>query len=118
MRHSPGATNSAPAFAPAMSILGVIVRTQPARVQAVRARLQGRAGVEIAADPGDGRLILVIEDSEAGNAADALAEVALWPEVLNTSLVYEYSGPDAPAVSNYADWRDGLKASAGTHRGS
>ena len=41
-----------------------------------------------------------------------MAEIALWPQVLNTSLVYEYSGPDAPApdapMQAYADWRNSL----------
>jgi hypothetical protein len=41
-----------------------------------------------------------------------MAEIAMWPEVLNTSLVYEYSGPDAPSTSTpveaYTDWRSSL----------
>ena len=41
--------------------------------------------------------------------------------VLNTSLVYEYSGPDAPAsatgeVSDYRAWRGSLKGSTGPAR--
>lgn len=103
-----------------MSILGVIVRTQPGTTGTVRDRLAGRVGVDIAADPGDGRLILVLEDAGGGSAAGTLGELALWPEVLNTSLVYEYSGPDAPApaVASYTDWRNGLASSGGTLRGS
>lgn len=94
-----------------MPILGAIVRTHPETTSAVRARLAARSGVDIAADPGDGRLILVIEDAEA-SAAATLGEISTWGEVLNTSLVYEYSGPDAPGaggeVEAYTDWRDGL----------
>lgn len=95
-----------------MSILGVIVRTAPAATAAVRERLAARPGVHIAADPADGRLILVIEDAGAAGAGATLGEITTWKDVLNTSLVYEYSGPDAPASeaapSNYADWRGGL----------
>jgi hypothetical protein len=51
------------------------------------------------ADPAaapDGRVVIVIEDSAGSTAAATLGAIALWPEVLNTSLVYEYSGPDSP----------------------
>jgi nitrate reductase NapAB chaperone NapD len=95
-----------------MPILGVIVRTQPGHTDAVRERLAQRPGVDVALDPQDGRLILVIEDSAAFAAAATLGEITTWPSVLNTSLVYEYSGPDAPAapgdVTSYRAWRDAL----------
>ncbi len=95
-----------------MTILGVIVRTRPEATEAVRAQLRARPGVDIAADPGDGRLILVIDDCEAHSAPATLGELATWPQVINTSLVYEYSGPDspatAPALDAYQDWREGL----------
>lgn len=95
-----------------MPILGAIVRTHPQATAQVRDRLGSRPGVDVAADPGDGRLILVIEDSAERSAAAVLGEISTWSDVLNTSLVYEYSGPDAPAaateVSAYTDWRDGL----------
>ena len=94
-----------------MPILGAIVRTHPEATSAVRMRLAGRAGVDIAADPGDGRLVLVIEDA-ARSAGATLGEISTWSDVINTSLVYEYSGPDAPGASSevhaYTDWRDGL----------
>lgn len=95
-----------------MPILGAIVRTHPDATAPVRERLAQRPGVDIAVDPGDGRLILVIEDSAESSAAAVLGEISTWADVINTSLVYEYSGPDAPAaateVSAYTDWRDGL----------
>lgn len=95
-----------------MTILGVIVRTRPGATEEVREKLRARPGVDIAADPGDGRLILVVEDSETHTAPATLGELATWPQVINTSLVYEYSGPDSPpagpALDAYQDWRAGL----------
>ena len=95
-----------------MSILGVIVRTRPGDLAAVRQELSTRPGVDIAADPDDGRLVIVIEDTATTVAAALLGEIATWKTVLNTSLVYEYSGPDAPApdapMQAYADWRNSL----------
>lgn len=99
-----------------MSILGALVRVRPQHLDAIAQRTAALSGVDLAANPGDGRLVLVLEDAEVDgtlhSAAATLAAIALWPEVLNTSLVYEYSGPDAPpagAVEDYRAWRGSLK---------
>lgn len=93
-----------------MSILGAIVRTSRDRVADLSRQLAQQPGVDVALDPGDGRLILVIEDS-AGTAASAtLAAIALLPGVVDVSLVYEHGGDD-PAESagmNATSWRAGL----------
>ncbi len=105
-----------------MSILGAVVRVRPEHLAAVEPRLAALPGTDLALNPGDGRLVLVLEDAELDGvvhgAAATLASIALWPEVLNTSLVYEYSGPDAPpagggAVEDYRAWRGSLKDWAG-----
>lgn len=91
-----------------MSILGVIVRPRPDAVQETEAQLRALPGVELAprADAGDPRLVIVIEDVPGGSSAAAtLGAIALWPQVLNTSLVYEYSGPESPAPEAPADFR-------------
>lgn len=98
-----------------MSILGAVLRTHPAQLEPVLTRLKSLPGVDISLNPGDGRLVLVLEDTldAAGqpvSAAATLADMAMWPDVLSTSLVYEYSGPDAPAIaqrdmSDYSLWR-------------
>jgi nitrate reductase NapAB chaperone NapD len=118
-----------------VSILGVVVRVRRTDLDVTRARLGEAAGVELALDPDDGRLILLVEDVlvEDGvrGAAETLARIAGWPEVLNTSLVYEYSGPDAPPAGgdataglDYRAWRglgrdgwraDGERGKAGDH---
>ncbi len=101
-----------------MSILGAVIRVRPEQLPGVVARLHLLPGVDVALNPGDGRLVLVIEDVEhvPQEAAHTLEQIAQWREVLNTSLVYEYSGPDvaAPAagVSNYRDWRGGGAAAS------
>lgn len=98
-----------------MSILGALVRTSLATLPDVSARLAGMPGVDLALNPGDGRLVVVLEDlpEATATAAQHLAAITAWPEVLSTSLVYEYSGPDAPAPAgsedtNYRSWRDSL----------
>jgi nitrate reductase NapAB chaperone NapD len=98
-----------------VSILGVVLRAAPKHRYAVNARLSGLPGVDVVSDPGDGRWVVVIEDTgepQDPTAAATLGAMATWPELLGTSLVYEYSGPDAPAPGqappNYRAWRDSL----------
>ncbi len=97
-----------------MSILGVVLRARPQHRDTLAQRLAALDGLEIAAEPGDGRWVLVLEDrpGAALSAAATLGQLATWPEVLGTSLVYEYSGPDAPAPgdapADYRAWRDSL----------
>ncbi len=93
-----------------MSVLGVVARVRPEQVQSVVQALQTQAGVELSANPGDGRLVLVIEDSADCTAAARLGQLAEWPQMLSTSLVYEYSGPDSPAVhAPVTEWRSPLR---------
>lgn len=100
-----------------MSILGVVLRAHPQQRSSIAARLAGLQGVEIAAEPGDGRWVLVLEDQAGAplSAAALLGQMATWPEVLGTSLVYEYSGPESPAPgdapADYRAWRKSLPAS-------
>jgi periplasmic nitrate reductase NapD len=99
-----------------VSILGAVIRVRPEQLPSVVARLHRLPGVDVSLNPGDGRLVLVIEDIDIDRAvqeaANTLEQIAQWRDVLNTSLVYEYSGPDVPAtaagVSDYRDWRGSL----------
>jgi nitrate reductase NapD len=97
-----------------MTILGVVVRTKPGDVAATESRLRDLPGVDLAQRAGaaDGRMVLVIEDAAETSAAATLAGIAMWPQVLSTSLVYEYSGPDSPSpearVEDYRAWRSSL----------
>jgi len=93
-----------------MSILGIIVRTRPENAAALRRTLAALPGLDIAVAEG-GRFVVVVEDSADGSAAATMAQIAWHPDVLNTSLVYEYSGPDAPAAADaggYQAWRRDL----------
>lgn len=104
-----------------MSILGVVVRTNPRHLDTVAQRLAALPGVDLALNPGDGRLVAVIEDAidAAGHrhsAAATMAGLAQWAEVLSTSLVYEYSGDDIADAPDglpldYRSWRDSLRGS-------
>lgn len=102
-----------------MSILGTVVRVRPEHLAEVIAELSVQPGMDIALNPGDGRLVVIIENTTATTAAQAMAAMALMPHVLNTSLVYEYSGPDLEEdspplqeVKQFQSWRSSLSEMA------
>jgi nitrate reductase NapAB chaperone NapD len=87
----------------------------------VLATLTTTAGVDVAMNPGDGRLVLIVEDTETTGAAQTFAAISLFPEVLSASLVYEYSGPDVAHVdadednTRYQSWRTTMAQMAKDH---
>ena len=104
-----------------MCIISAVVRVRPEHLGTLLPQLQSLPGVELAMNPGDGRLVLLLEDAERDQvlytAAASLAAIAQWPQVLSTSLVYEYSGADdgsaaADRVRDFRDWRGSLGEAA------
>ncbi len=97
-----------------MSILGVVLRLRPQDLSSVSERLASLPGVELTHRAEEGRLVLVMEDCEQTSAAAQLGAIALWPEILGTSLVYEYSGPDAPAPATHHEPEQGWRTRLST----
>lgn len=98
-----------------MSILGVVVRARPEHREIVSTQLTSHPGLDLAVDAQDGRFVVVIEDTDTVPAAQTMAAIAQLPHVLNTSLVYEYSGPDVGQANtasgndfHYQAWRGSL----------
>lgn len=104
-----------------MSILGCVLRVKAEKLPQVLATLTTTAGVDVAMNPGDGRLVLIVEDTETTGAAQTFAAISLFPEVLSASLVYEYSGPDVTHVhadednTRYQSWRTTMAQMAKDH---
>ena len=100
-----------------MSVLGIVVRTLPAQRAKVAARLAALPGCEMGPDPGDGRMVIVLESTEDTPAAVSMDTIARWPEVQSISLVYEHSDPDEdsgnqPYALDYRSWRSNVGAFA------
>lgn len=94
-----------------MSILGCLLRVKTEKLSHVLAVLKVTEGVDVAINGGDGRLVMVIEDTQTIGAAQTFAAISLLPDVLSSLLVYEYSGPDLahaktdPENTRYQSWR-------------
>ncbi len=104
-----------------MSILGCVLRIKVDKLPHVMALLTSTEGVDVAMNPGDGRLVLVLEDTQTTGAAQTFAAISLFPEVLSASLVYEYSGPDVVNIdadddnTRYQSWRTTMAQMAKDH---
>jgi len=104
-----------------MSLLACLIRVRPEKIPQISAALAVTDGVEVGMDPGDGRLILVIEDTASTTAAQTFAAISLFDDVVSASLVYEYSGPDDLPASpggddvRYQSWRTTLAELAKEH---
>lgn len=72
-----------------MSILGVILQVAPQHVTATLEQIDATAGVDLAYNPGDGRLLLVIHDAAGVDATHAFAAISIWPTVQEAAIVYE-----------------------------
>lgn len=72
------------------SISSVVLRARPEKCAAVRGALAALPNVEIHADCGDGRFVLVIEKPEDRSALDVYTELHHIDGVLAVSLVYHY----------------------------
>lgn len=74
-----------------MNISGLVVRANPAKYGAVRARLGSMDGVEVHAEDGNGRLVVTVEDVGGRGATDTFTEINGLDGVIVASLVYHYS---------------------------
>lgn len=104
-----------------MSVLGCIFRVKADKLPQVLVTLNTTQGVDVAMNLGDGRMVLILEDTQTTSAAQTFAAISLLPEVLSASLAYEYSGPDVvnigpqEADTRYQSWRTTLAHMAQDH---
>jgi periplasmic nitrate reductase NapD len=105
-----------------MSILGCVFRVKTDKLPQILDVLHTTGGVDVALNPGDGRLVLIVEDSYNTSASQTFAAISLLPDVLSASLVYEYSGPDVISLqtesvdkTRYQSWRTTMAQMAKDH---
>lgn len=74
-----------------MEVSSMILRTRPERLGDVRGELDAIPGVEIHGDPGDGRLVITVEDGDGYKVSESITRLHEVDGVMAISLVYEYS---------------------------
>jgi periplasmic nitrate reductase NapD len=73
---------------PDAEIASVLVQARPERLAQVEAAIAALAGCEIHARDPKGKLVVVIEASNAGGVGATLNEIALLPNVFSAALVF------------------------------
>lgn len=73
---------------PDAEIASVLVQARPERLAQVEAAIAALAGCEVHARDPKGKLVVVIETSNAGAVGSTLNTIALLPDVFSASLVF------------------------------
>jgi len=71
-----------------MNISGVLVRSYPENIQSVWQELAQIEGVEVHGSNDDGRMVVTIEQTDAGQLSDMLVQMNDIHGVLSTSMIY------------------------------
>lgn len=71
-----------------MNISGVLVRSYPKNIQSVWQELAQIEGVEVHGSNDDGRMVVTVEQENAGLFSDMLARMNDIHGVLSTSMIY------------------------------
>lgn len=73
---------------PDAEIASVLVQARPGRLDAVEAAIVALSGCEIFGRDPRGKLVVVIETSDASTIGSTLNSIALLPDVFSASLVF------------------------------
>ena len=73
---------------PDAEIASVLVQARPERLRQVEAAIAAIAGCEIFGRDARGKLVVVIETSDASTIGSTLNTIALLPDVFSASLVF------------------------------
>lgn len=71
-----------------MNISGVLVRSYPENIQSVWNELSKIEGVEVHGSNDDGRMVVTVEQEDAGALSDMLVRMQDIHGVLSTSMIY------------------------------
>ncbi|MFC1589197.1 chaperone NapD [Pseudomonadota bacterium] len=71
-----------------MNISGVLVRSYPENIQSVWDELAIIEGVEVHGSNDDGRMVVTVEQENAGQLSDLLVRMQDINGVLSTSMIY------------------------------
>lgn len=73
-----------------MNICGCLVHATVHSLPGIRDRIEAMEGVEIHASDNDGRLVVVVEDTETNTASELIMQLHQIPGVLSVTLTYHH----------------------------
>ncbi|MCL2644963.1 MAG: chaperone NapD [Betaproteobacteria bacterium] len=74
-----------------MKIVSLVLKFLPPHADAIKSAVETIPGASVAADSGDGRMIVLLEDGPDYAVSDSIFKVHEIPQVMSTTLSYEYS---------------------------
>ncbi|MDO5644058.1 MAG: chaperone NapD [Paracoccus sp. (in: a-proteobacteria)] len=93
-----------------MNICGCLVHVAPASLDAARAQIASMEGVEIHATTEEGRMVVVVEDTDSMRASDIIMEIHQVPGVLSLTLNYHHFEDPTHAAMTPARTSQGTNA--------
>ncbi|HJW03040.1 MAG TPA: chaperone NapD [Azospira sp.] len=81
-----------------MRLVSLVLKFLPEHGPAVRQGVEQVPGASVEADPGDGRMIVVVEDGDGYSMADSIIEVHKVAHVMSVTLAYEYTDEGLEAL--------------------
>ncbi|MCL1826105.1 MAG: chaperone NapD [Betaproteobacteria bacterium] len=74
-----------------MKIVSLVLKFMPDYADEIKAAVETVPGASVAADSGDGRMIVLLEDGPDYAVSDSIIQVHQIPQVMSATLSYEYS---------------------------
>lgn len=73
-----------------MNICGCVVHIKPERIAEAETSMASTEGVEVHAKSDDGRLVIVVEDTETRLASEIIMDLHQVPGVISLTLTYHH----------------------------
>ncbi|MDR2788535.1 MAG: chaperone NapD [Candidatus Accumulibacter sp.] len=74
-----------------MKIVSLVLKFPPCHTFEVGKSVEAVPGASVAADGGDGRMIVLLEDGPDYAVSDSILQIHQIPQVMSATLAYEYS---------------------------
>jgi nitrate reductase NapD len=74
-----------------MKIVSLVLKFLPRYADSIKAAVEAVPGASVAADSGDGRMIVLLEDGPDHSVSDSIIKVHHIQQVMSITLSYEYS---------------------------
>jgi nitrate reductase NapD len=74
-----------------MKIVSLVLKFMPRHADEIRTAVEAVPGASVATDSGDGRMIALVEDGPDYAVSDSILKIHQIPQVMSTTLSYEYS---------------------------